>query len=518
MDDGTTIKYTENIIHNKSGGGGGQKKKKNRQKQQQRRRIGKQNTIIIVLLLTSLWSVSQLMSMMGPSYNAVVVVDETLGNNILTKDKLWKHQQSRNYTMHKKVTIVATDSQPLRSANKNATSATSHKQKKVFRHPNFHFDFPMCLVHIGKTAGSSISCGLGFQYADCEGMPRQELPHTHYFHMKKNNCQPPNKNRNSRNRKGDAVKIPDNEIATFLFTVRNPLTRIQSWFEFEKNIVPTRQNKKIEAQIRRKRGLLFVDCYTTFEAFVNDGLRQRRQPLVDEKSSSSSSSLSSLNLNVQASSSVFDMTCQERAWAAAMGVRDFSYHEYYNYEHYYTSVMQQIQQQGDDEISTQKTSNQSLSSPATKPTTKILVLRTEHLADDWSRLSSEKLFRQVNRRGTRGNVPISSAVGTRYNTTSAEATNNTTSQLATTATIHWNNLCLALCDEIQIYKQILYNAYNLNATQVVASINEVRTICPEETTEVRTCPKSTLPTFPLMKVPRRQYQSESKKRLFEAIN
>mmetsp|Transcript_46958 Transcript_46958/g.114561 ORF Transcript_46958/g.114561 Transcript_46958/m.114561 type:complete len:517 (+) Transcript_46958:110-1660(+) len=391
------------------------------------------------------------------------------------------------------------------------------------RHPNFHFDFPLCLVHIGKTAGSSISCGLGFQYADCEGMPRQELPHTYYFHMRKNNClqqqQPQQKQRPRQQRQRQAER-PTSPVATFLFTVRNPLRRIQSWFEFEKNIVPTRRNKKIEQQIRKRRGILFVDCYKTFQGFVNHGLQiAAPSPSEDIQQQQQQQEKSLSKWNVQAST-LWNMTCPERAWAAVLGIRDFSYHEYYNYDYYYNSVLKQIEQELLSPTAQQKENHSS---------TSFLVLRTEHLAEDWLHLSTEKLFRQVNRRGTRGNVvdvgdtaaDATIAVGnTSTSETPAATVDNHEPQRSTKdENINWANLCHALCDEIQVYKKILCNAHNLNRTQIDHSINEVREMCPDETIEVRQCEESTRPKFPSMKVTRQQFRSEpdSKKKFFEVI-
>jgi hypothetical protein len=116
-------------------------------------------------------------------------------------------------------------------------STIEHANEHSLRHPNFTFDFPLCLIHVGKAAGSSLSCGLGLTYADCEGMPRDPpLPNTYYFHMKKDTCRPV-ENAHAKN----SSNVP---IATFLILIRNPLTRIQSWFHFEKNIIPIRQNKE----------------------------------------------------------------------------------------------------------------------------------------------------------------------------------------------------------------------------------------------------------------------------------
>jgi hypothetical protein len=41
-------------------------------------------------------------------------------------------------------------------------------------------------------------------------------------------------------------------------------------------------------------------------------------------------------------------------------------------------------------------------------------------------------------------------------------------------------VCEQLCDEIQVYKGLLYRAVNLNASQVEQSMDELRKSCPRE--------------------------------------
>jgi hypothetical protein len=299
-------------------------------------------------------------------------------------------------------------------------------------HPNFLVNFPLCLVHVGKAAGSSVSCGLGLIYANCEGMPRDKLPRTHFFHMRRNNC--------------------PSDTQTYLVTLRNPLTRLQSWFDFEKNIVPSRKNKQEEEQLKRKRGMLFTDCYSNFSDLVTVGLR----PLIPRTTVAAKPD---------------NMTCPERAWAAVLGVRAFSYHEWYNYEHYWNGMHTHA---GFENRSS------------------LHVLRTEHLMEDWSTISTEQLFRPVNR---------------------GKSTRDPWQALSKEAV---ENLCRALCPEIQMYKRILTLADNANESQVRASVEEVQALCPSETLQVRACPG--IPTFPLLKVSRRQYQTETKKRLFEMMS
>lgn len=305
------------------------------------------------------------------------------------------------------------------------------------RHPNFTFELPLCFVHVGKAAGSSVSCSLGLMYANCEGMPRQPpLPHTQYFHMRKNNCL-------------------DEKMKTLLVSTRNPLTRIQSWFDFEKDILPTRRNKQDQERLRWKRGMIFKECYDNFADFVLKGLELP------------------LSLKITNERPV-NMTCQERAWAAALGAREFSYHEWYNYEHYWTVLQQRF-----------------LNKNAS-----IMVLRTEHLLEDWSKLSKEDLYKQVNKgKGTSSVVALSNSSETKLESDR-----------------FWSNLCRAMCPEIKIYQQILEQAHNLETSQLQASIQEIQALCPHYDPKSTECLE--IPDFPLLRVPRRQFKGETKKRLF----
>ncbi|KAL3928688.1 MAG: hypothetical protein SGBAC_012539 [Bacillariaceae sp.] len=273
-------------------------------------------------------------------------------------------------------------------------------------------------------------------YADCEGMPREALPNTHYFHIKRNTCLPGN-------------------TATYLVTLRNPITRLQSWFNFEKNIIPYRKNKQQEAKAIQQRGRLFTGCYTDFESFAAVGLQRLQKPTIQAVK-------------------VVDMSCPERAWAAAIGARAFSYHEYYNYEHYYNGLhIHKGKNNGSHEVSIQ-------------------ALRSEHLQDDWATISSEELFRQVNR---------------------TPKNQSTTSSYFSLTTKAMANLCHALCSEIQYYKRFLSLAENLSPSDVKTSMQELIAMCPDETETTREC--QALPTFPKLKIPQGKYDHETKKRFYE---
>ena len=143
-----------------------------------------------------------------------------------------------------------------------------------------------------------------------------------------------------------------------------------------------------------------------------------------------------------------------------------------------------------------------------------MVLRTEHLLEDWSKLSKEDLFRQVNKgsRSTTDIIPTSniSAVTSTVTKSGDEAFGSDYSSH------FWLNLCHAMCPEIQIYKQILQHADNMDASHVQESIREVQVMCPQYNSNESSC--SGIPQFPLIKVPRGQYLGETKKSLFVIEN
>ena len=338
----------------------------------------------------------------------------------------------------------------------NNNSSSSYNNNTVVRHPNFKIDFPLCLVHIGKAAGSSVSCGLGLTYADCEGMPRDRLPQTFFFHMRRQQCP-----KNTR---------------TYVVTLRNPLKRLQSWFDFEKNIVPStssrggkKKSQLQDQQVRNQRAMLFQECYPTFEKLVLEGLSQH--PWATQQ-----------RINATKPK---DMTCPERAWAAVLGVRPFSYHEWYNYEYYWLGI---------------QTNNRDFLNQSESQNPKLFALRTEHLAEDWKSISTEPLFRPVNQRGTR-----SSSNETRFTYTSPTF-------LLESAQAR-EQLCHALCTEMQYYKMFLLAARNLDVRQRQASVQELAKYCPlEMTLERRECLE--VPKFPRISVSSRQYRTEIKKRIF----
>jgi len=100
-------------------------------------------------------------------------------------------------------------------------------------------DSRICFVHVGKTAGSTMGCYLGFKYNDCHDRMRVlpgNLPlyTTNVVHTHFDTCQ--------RER-----------IALYLITLRDPVARMQSWFTYERP-------SSVYARDYGYKKPLFVDC------------------------------------------------------------------------------------------------------------------------------------------------------------------------------------------------------------------------------------------------------------------
>lgn len=151
-----------------------------------------------------------------------------------------------------------------------------------------------CMMHVGKAAGSMIGCVLGQTKPTCaQGTPAfdqyRKIHKMHplalsterkwYSHMFQTLC-------------------PE-ETDTFLFSARNPLTRMNSWFYFEKL-----------TDDRPRRDLLYKDCYPdSFDTMVVEGLGHN---FTGE----------SIPVNI------VDMTCPQRALALLAGLRMVDTHNH----------------------------------------------------------------------------------------------------------------------------------------------------------------------------------------------
>lgn len=178
----------------------------------------------------------------------------------------------------------------------------------------------VCFVHIGKTAGTTLGCYLGFRY-DCGSKFLKEyfvstdeflLPRytTDVFHRRYNGCR-------------------DHEFSVYLLSLRNPLERIMSWFAYEKPSGP-------HSSYYKQTKPLFVDCYSTLNELAEHGLGNN-----DDEDNNSEERES----------------CKRRARHAIKGTRGYCCHNKYNYGFF------------NDQIG---------------PSKRIIAIRTEHLLDDWN--------------------------------------------------------------------------------------------------------------------------------------
>jgi hypothetical protein len=283
---------------------------------------------------------------------------------------------------------------------------------------------PSCFLHVGKAGGSSVACLLGVRTPHC-------APGSTMW----------NKLSGERNVSAIAKQVArggdihmdhgrcPRTTTAYLVPIRNPVERIYSWFYFER-ILEAPTNRTSRAWPRK---FLFVDCYAHLEDLAMDGLSQNVSDQIIP-------------------ADVIEMTCPQRAWAGILGSRTVGVHNWYNYEYYHDMI--------------------------TQPT-RLFVLRTEHLVQDWDTV--EKMF------GGNG-TSDGSLFGVKVNANTRGQKKKVLSEAAL------KYICRALCPEIQYYKRFLLEAENLDSKQVAMSILELRDTCPQETVEIQAC--EGIPDFP----------------------
>jgi hypothetical protein len=163
-------------------------------------------------------------------------------------------------------------------------------------HPLRHYHPPrgnsICFVHVGKTAGSTIGCSLGFRLhcEDEEWYLPGRLPKAaaHVFHK-------------------DVYDCPD-DSDYFLFVVRDPLERIRSAIAY---------------------GRPDVDCNST-----KDRLWDQKKKLYLDCGFSSASALA-IGLSEYGGGTE---ECKQRARDMLRGTAQYDGHLFYNYQYYFDSV------------------------------------------------------------------------------------------------------------------------------------------------------------------------------------
>jgi hypothetical protein len=266
----------------------------------------------------------------------------------------------------------------------------------------------ICLVHLGKTAGSTITCMMNRSVQQSgkgnSGCAATELPLATAISRYV-----------SQRVHLDSAPL---HFDSFLITLRNPIERIKSWYYY---LHPDFPPEKLPRHKQGCADFAFFQCWPTLQSFVSVGL----------------------NHSFNTTHSAAEDECTAWAWGIATGSRH-CWHNYWNYNRTYGPL-----------LGTQK---------------EIFAIRTEHTWDDWIKIDSMlggtgKLEKLPNSKNNFGEKP--------KNLTLDEGGRD--------------NLCRALCNEIQIYKQLLQMAKNLCREDKQQSLAELLETCPKETEGVTTC-------------------------------
>lgn len=265
----------------------------------------------------------------------------------------------------------------------------------------------VCFAHIGKTGGSTIGCSLGFHLHCRRSFMREgvlPLYTTNIMHNGMDDC--------------------PYHMPYYLFTVRNPLRRIQSAYLYDRPIDPNDKRKKQHRQFK-----LYLDCpFWTLERLATKGLAK--------------------------DGNATDV-CKERAVRSIQGMERHGYHLFYNYRR----LVKETQVTGGEDAQSQ-----------------VLVIRNERMVKDWNSL--EQLLSD----GT-SNVTV-----TEFRHTNPAPLWKKNSEDGNLSERAREILCRYLCEEIQVYKWILFQAVNLDEKDFLESMRELRETCPVEAMEKSCAP------------------------------
>jgi len=299
----------------------------------------------------------------------------------------------------------------------------------------------MTFVHVGKAGGSTVLCNIreAFRYGKVHCPGYHHRNHLKYAFDARNDSAI-SKRTSCYVHYDERMYCYDNP--TFLVNVRNPIHRLASWYLYEHRdnwdvavdhvLFPNRP-KHCGQQ------MLFA-CYASLDDLATVGLAGTR-PSEGEL------------LRIGRDLSEYD--CRHWAWSAVQGRVPASFHNSLNYEWYLQYLLDK------------KAEADNTESPDSSSKIEIFVLRIEHLDDDWSKLDGML-------GGTGATLPTERSHANEASDKPLPISNKTvgTGGIA--------NLCKALCREIQVYKQILRLAENLDRKQRSDSLKEIREMCPEE--------------------------------------
>ena len=169
-------------------------------------------------------------------------------------------------------------------------------------------------VYVGKSAGSTLSCFLGYKSPKCHNKMQLlpgKLPQyaTNIIHVHRDSCR-------------------REKIGLYLFTLRDPLHRLMSWFTYER---PSSNQTEMTPHRLKRIQPLFVDC--GFDTISQLG---------------------------EAMSSKHNGVCAKRAWHAVTGAEGYAYHNQMNYGFYWNALPRKA-----------------------RKSARMAAIRTEHLEEDW---------------------------------------------------------------------------------------------------------------------------------------
>jgi len=277
----------------------------------------------------------------------------------------------------------------------------------------------ICFVHVGKAGGSTVGCMLGFSL-HCDS--DNDI----------NGILPIVTTHTFHRGVNDCA----DDAGYYLFVVRDPLARILSDMNYERpNMTAVDPFHRAHNQFGIKE--LYQDCnFWSLEDLARNGLLLR-------------------NRNNNRDDPLSNKKCRARAFDAMTGVGQYLVHGYFNYQ-YYAQFAFGTEGNGGGASTIPENAN-------------LLVIRNNHMVDDWNAIN-KFLGGQRSDVLKPGDVPVNNA----HTKNVAELYLSKQSKVA---------LCQVLCNEIQVYKDLIRGAINLNAADVNATLEELEGVCPKEAVE-----------------------------------
>lgn len=300
----------------------------------------------------------------------------------------------------------------------------------------------MVLIHLGKTGGSSITCMMDRSIQKSQTVECGDDTNANH---------PPSAISRKVVKRIHLGQSPIMQYDAFLILARNPLDRIISWFYYVHPSYPPEMSPK------HKRGchdFAIYDCWDDIQSLSEQGL-------------ATSNNQHTVNQTME--------ECRSWAWDGIRGKRK-CWHNYYNYNFTYGNLVRYMEGYN----SKTKRSKNMIKK-------QIFIIRTEHANEDWNNIDimlggdGTSIIPQTNKFSHRHLERIKTYEHWGFPIKDGTPPNKT---LSVSGRL---NLCHALCEEIQIYKKLLFWALNLDEQSRRQSLDELLVSCPNESRLVREC-------------------------------